>query len=1318
MQFASYKSGIPISLALLVLTLVTGCQSGAAPRGSPPPTADPADQISDDASVDTNVEPGTGMDPSGAPDEQDDEPTPPIAEASGEVDLPPIADAGEDHVVTEGGTVVLNGLNSLDPEGQTLLYHWSPPPGSGLILTNPNGPTTVFVAPQVDETTRFDFTLMVSDQTSSATDMVSVTVLDGLAAASAGLIADAGPDEAVVSGALVTLNGGGSSGPDPLAMSFSWAQLSGAPVTMGSPGEPVVTFVAPPVDAPESLVFELTVSDGTESANDEVVITVSPSDSGGAVAPASGGNDDLNLAFACSPIDGQRNLSVTCTVSTLDGSPLPEGLYSWDFDGEVSEGGVQTHSSAEHVFTTGGLHVVTLTLTIAGVASSIECSQTGTTTRPITVWPTVTGMVQDAGGSGIANVTVSATPGGYTAVTNANGQFVLHTPYNWSGLIVPQSSGLTFTPGNQVLASITSDTQAQLFVAAAGAPPVTISGTVQTASGSPVSGVVLAGTNSAGTVTTNASGNYALTVPSGWSGTVTPVLVGFTFNPSSRTYSNVVENQSGQDYVANPATLSISGQVRTAAGAPIPNVLVTASNNGGSALTNSNGNYTLSVTTGWSGTVTPTLSGYTFSPPSLSFANLSANQVNQNFTGTPPPPSNVAISGQVRTAAGAPIPGVLVTASNGGGSATTNASGAYSLNVSSGWSGSVTPSLNGYLFAPPSITFTNVTAPQANQDFTGSVLSGPSISGTVQNYAGSPYSGVPIVFTGSGGSAGVNFVAVSNAGGAYAQTVPNGWSGTATADANFHFEPASRSYSGVSSPITGHNFVAYRNYYVATNGNDGSGGTMTAPFLTVQKGANTAQTGDTVFIRSGTYTVLNVTLANDGLPGKPITISGFPGEPRPFIQRTDTPFSSQSVFVLAGGKHDIVFRDLVVRNAGNGFNMYADTLPRNHDIKIDNVEMTGHNGSGIRTGSYGVERLWVRNCAVHDNWSTEGGFDFKVNILDYSCGAGSRQVLIQDSEFYNHYHNQASGLIAQNSSEDFIYIGNVAYANGEISFASKSGGHNLYINNYGYDQSKAVFYLSDPAKDFGGGNIITGCGASNYLLLNNVGIGRIHLEGDQGPIKKWGDASVWAYNNTLIALKEPVGAFFGAPFSIRFGYQYPTTFYVKNNIACQLAGSARLGVFQFGGNDASTLEYVGENNLFFAAGFTAESNLLFRYHTGTTNFNLAQFQAWIDSEYTSTYGNPMFTSFDPANDTIPQNVHLAPGSAAIGGGTTYSVTDPNDYPTKINDFLAPYGGFTGWTQMTAGERGNLVSFIQTAYLRDHEGTLRNFNTPTCGAYEP
>jgi len=56
--------------------------------------------------------------------------------------------------------------------------------------------------------------------------------------------------------------------------------------------------------------------------------------------------------------------------------------------------------------------------------------------------------------------------------------------------------------------------------------------------------------NGTKTVTADINGDYSIIVPNGWSGTVTPYKSGYTFTPTSRSYSNVQGNLIDQNYTA------------------------------------------------------------------------------------------------------------------------------------------------------------------------------------------------------------------------------------------------------------------------------------------------------------------------------------------------------------------------------------------------------------------------------------------------------------------------------------------------------------------------------------------------------------------------------------------------------------------------------------------------------------------------------------------------------------------------------------------------------------------------------------------------
>jgi hypothetical protein len=216
--------------------------------------------------------------------------------------------------------------------------------------------------------------------------------------------------------------------------------------------------------------------------------------------------------------------------------------------------------------------------------------------------------------------------------------------------------------------------------------------------------------------TTDASGAYELRVPDAWSGVVTPSKPHWVFTPPSRSYSNVTADQNDQNYSGLPNGRTLSGSIRAGDGSVMAGVKVTANNGGGTARTDAAGVYVVTVPTGWSGVVLPSMDRSAFSPPSRGYSHVTADQSAQNYTVTPRPP---ALLGSARTAEGAGIPEVTILANNGGGSVTTDASGAYSLIVPERWSGTVMPFKTGYEFSPLSRDYFTVMSDQASQDYAG-----------------------------------------------------------------------------------------------------------------------------------------------------------------------------------------------------------------------------------------------------------------------------------------------------------------------------------------------------------------------------------------------------------------------------------------------------------------------------------------------------------------------------------------------------------------------------------------------------------------------
>jgi len=226
---------------------------------------------------------------------------------------------------------------------------------------------------------------------------------------------------------------------------------------------------------------------------------------------------------------------------------------------------------------------------------------------------------------------------------------------------------------------------------------------------------------------------------------------------------------------------------------PLPGVTISGAG-AACSTTASNGTYSCQVTNGWSGTLVPALKGYTFTPDKLQFSKLTASKAQQNWKAT----ALLNITGTA-TANGKPLAGVKITGS-GAACSTTSSTGAYSCQVSSGWSGSLVPTLAGYTFTPAKLQYSKLTTSKSQQNWVG-VLPPITISGSA-TFAGKGLAGVTV------SGAGAKCTATTNTG-AYSCLVPSGWSGALTASkTGYTFSPGTRMFIGLSKSATGHNWQA------------------------------------------------------------------------------------------------------------------------------------------------------------------------------------------------------------------------------------------------------------------------------------------------------------------------------------------------------------------------------------------------------------------------------------------------------------------------------------------------------------------------------
>jgi hypothetical protein len=216
--------------------------------------------------------------------------------------------------------VFLDGLGSSDPNGDELTYHWEQVSGPAVTLSDPNSPTPSFRFPSVFPSVSLELELTVSDGLwTSFPDRVRISYIGDEPP-----YAEAGPDQVVLSGSAVTLDGSRSYDSSGGEVTCVWRQTVGPYVLPPDPSGCILTFTAPQVSGTVILTFELTVTDvlglsSTDATNVTVVGNEPP------IADA--GPDQSVHGPSGVTLDGSRSydpngLTLTCSWRQIAGPPV------------------------------------------------------------------------------------------------------------------------------------------------------------------------------------------------------------------------------------------------------------------------------------------------------------------------------------------------------------------------------------------------------------------------------------------------------------------------------------------------------------------------------------------------------------------------------------------------------------------------------------------------------------------------------------------------------------------------------------------------------------------------------------------------------------------------------------------------------------------------------------------------------------------------------------------------------------------------------------------------------------------------------------
>jgi hypothetical protein len=491
---------------------------------------------------------------------------------------------------------------------------------------------------------------------------------------------------------------------------------------------------------------------------------VAPSKAGFSFSPAS-------LPATVGPSVGGMTFKATAIFS-ISGNAGVAGAT-------VTAGGQTVTSNAKGAYSFTGLLAGTYTVTPSKLEHTFAPASI-----PVTVGPNAAAKNFKAteltytvsGNAGVAKAVVSA--GGKTATSDAAGAYTIKGVLAGTHAVTPSKNGYSFAPPFTSLTIGPSVTGTDFAATAI----FTISGKVGVAGATVTAG--------GQTITSDAKGAYSFTGLLAGPYTVTPSKAEFSFTPASLAVT-VGPNAANKNFKAAVVTYTISGNAGSDK--------VTLKAGGKSATSSATGAYTITGVTAGTYLVSPSKTGFRFSPADISVA-VGPSVSGRDFAAT-----------AVFTIAGnAGVAGATVTA--GEKSATSNSTGAYTISGLTAGTYTVSPSKPEYTFTPPSVAVT-----------VGPNAAGKSFKAALNTYT----------VSGNAGTAGVTVTAgtktaTSDASGNYTLTSLLAGSYSVTPAKNgFSFEPVSTSVT-VGPSSAGKNFTATIVYYTISGNTSVPGVTVTA----------------------------------------------------------------------------------------------------------------------------------------------------------------------------------------------------------------------------------------------------------------------------------------------------------------------------------------------------------------------------------------------------------------------------------------------------------------------------------------------------------
>ena len=474
--------------------------------------------------------------------------------------------------------------------------------------------------------------------------------------------------------------------------------------------------------------------------------------------------------------------------------------------------------------------------------------------------------------------------------------------------------------------------------------------------------------------------------------------------------------------------------------------------------------------------------------------------------------------------------------------------------------------------------------------------------------------------------------------------------------------------------------------FVSPTGKDANPGTLSAPWKTIQKAANTAKAGDTVYIRGGNYNE-KVQINVNGTATARIVFRNYQSETPVLDLSGVTPGNDLSAIIRIPSRSHITIQGLTLKNfrtanesqvpcgilvdgACAGIQLIGNkisnieqnnTVKSNWDANAHGIAVYGTSGTAITGLVVDGNELSNLRLGASEALAINGNVDgFKVtNNKVHDCNNIGIDAIGFEGTCSNKALDRArNGVISGNTVWNIDSATNPAYSGSFTSGGGYRAAAGIYVDGgtqivIERNDVRACNFGVELASEHASGrtDFIT---VRNNLLRHNQGAGIIMGGYDE---QRGTTENCTVLNNTLYQNDTLTN----------WGGQIQFQFYVKNNTfrnnILWASSKTKQMIVHYPGSDTATnaqKEFgsgnVFSHNLYFCAGATS-TGVSFEIFTGGKFRSYNGVAAWqtsgkVSGDAGSAFANPKFATASPTSASASSAFKLLSGSPAINTGST------------------------------------------------------------------